>query len=208
MGLPAATVTQKIGFQFFSVALDAIQFPLSLSVLSSGHGSGPQAAHEASALPGGWAESLGLEVRTSMTHPGELLHHLLCSDPLDHLGQDRQIRLDHNPTPDPSGSPLTTEILGLTPKSFMSFSTFLYRLIPHSFTPSSHCLTLASKMGAKWGPSFLASRFFAYTLFSCFTCLGLCLGIIAFRKHSLSFSSLSPPLITALVFPCLPLVVW
>lgn len=27
MGVPAATVTQKIGFQFFSVALDAIQFP-------------------------------------------------------------------------------------------------------------------------------------------------------------------------------------
>lgn len=75
MGLPAATVTQKIGFQFFSVALDAIQFPLSLRVLPSGRGSGPQAAHEASALPGGWAESLeaGGEDQYE-THPGELLH--------------------------------------------------------------------------------------------------------------------------------------
>lgn len=160
MGLPAATVTQKIGFQFFSVALDAIQFPLSLRVLSSGHGSGPQAAHEASALPGGWAESLEAGVEDqSETHPGELLHRQLCSNPLDHRGQDRQIRLDHNPTPDPSGSPLTTETLGLTPKSFMSFTTFLSRLIPHSFTPSSHCLNLASKMGVNGGQAFLPQDF-------------------------------------------------
>lgn len=74
-----------------------LQFPLSLRVLSSGHGSGPQAAHEASALPGGWAESLeaGGEDQYE-TYPGELLHLLLCSNPPDHLGQDRQIRLDHN----------------------------------------------------------------------------------------------------------------
>lgn len=43
MGSPAATVTQKVDFQgFLSVALDAIQPPLSLRVLSSGYSSSTQ----------------------------------------------------------------------------------------------------------------------------------------------------------------------
>lgn len=53
---PEATVTQRIGFQgFLSVALDAIQPPVSLRVLSSGHGSSPLTAQEVSAIPDGWA---------------------------------------------------------------------------------------------------------------------------------------------------------
>lgn len=94
------------GFQFFSVALDAIQFPLSLRVLSSGHGSGPQAAHEASALPGGWAESLeaGGEDQYE-THPGELLHpvcfaltHLIILGKTKHTGSQPYPRTFWVPT--------------------------------------------------------------------------------------------------------------
>lgn len=56
LGSPAATVTQRIGFQgFLSVALDAIQPPLSLRVLSSGHSSSSLTAQEVSPVPDGWA---------------------------------------------------------------------------------------------------------------------------------------------------------
>lgn len=87
------------------------------------------------------------------------------------------------------GSPLTTEPLDLTPRSFMSFSTSLY----------THC----SLLSLLTLPTFILqnARFsclkaFAHALSCCFTSQVLAWeGSIAFRKHSLSFSSPLPLLI-------------
>lgn len=79
----------------------------------------------------------------------------------------------------------------------MSLFTFLCNLILHP-SPSRLCLTLASKT-----PGFLA-LIYVYDLSSlCFTCPGVILGVTAFIRHPLSFSS-PPQLITAPVFPHLP----
>lgn len=118
MGAPAGTVTQETHFQgSCSVATGAIQPPLSLRALSSGHSSSPQTAHAASAVPGGWPQSLwqpevqegGPVIAASRRADATCL---LCSIPLNHLGQDKS---GHSPALTLHESPRTTELLGVAP---------------------------------------------------------------------------------------------
>lgn len=127
MGSPAATIPQRIDFQgFLSVALAAIQPPLPLRVLWSGCGPSPQTPRKHLLfLVGGHRVSGGWGWGPVRSRPGELMHCLLCSNPLDHLGQDKSNWVTTLPrTLD--GSPLTTELLDLKPQSFISFSVSVH----------------------------------------------------------------------------------
>lgn len=159
-------------------------------------------SQEASAAPGGWAQSLWrLGVGTSKGGIQEsrctvcfAVTHLIV------LGKIKQT--GSQPCPRLEGSPLTPELLDLKPRSFMSFSISVH-------THPSLLLTLLT------APNFSLQnaqnsclKAFTHTLSSCFTCPGVSLGTTAFRKLSFSFSSSCPPLTAALCPTCPPLAVW